>query len=220
LTAALNINGVNHRLGAIDLEAGDREQNTIAYGADGFETFVLDVPNEYRGKVATLSFNLTGGSVVYLDNVFFKSQHLLFGNPTEARHVPERISFTGSPRLPYDTNYLLEKPQFSLSYNDERKHANWVGYELDRTWLPPTGTSPARLFDFRGDTQLPSGWYQVPDSAYRGRSPYVRGHLAGNADRNHNSKDEFSTYVTTNAVPQHRNANASDSPWNMFEQYL
>jgi DNA/RNA endonuclease G (NUC1)/PKD repeat protein len=222
LTAVLNVNGTSYTLGVVDLEVGDRAQNTVAYGVDGFETFVFDVPNEYRGKAGTLSFNLTGSSVVYLDNVAFKSQHLLFGNPTEARHTPERISLTGSPRLPYDTNYLLEKGQFSLSYNDERKHANWVSWQLDKSWLPSTDLSPEVSFNFRGDTQLPSGWYQVPgrDGSSNVYSPYEKGHLAPNADRNRNSKDMYSTYVTTNAIPSSVASNDTGSPWNKFEKYL
>jgi hypothetical protein len=71
----------------------------IGYGETGFETFSIDVPDALRGKVATLRFELTGGEV-YVDNVFFKSQHLLLGNPTEARHIDTPVS----PE--YQVNYL------------------------------------------------------------------------------------------------------------------
>ena len=57
----------------------------IGYGETGFETFTFDVPDNLRGKIATLRFELAGGQEIYLDNIFFKSQHLLFGNPSEAR---------------------------------------------------------------------------------------------------------------------------------------
>lgn len=71
----------------------------IDYGTQGFETFHLDVPNTLRGQMATLTFKVNGGTV-YLDDVFFKSQNLLMGNPSEARYTPE------NPEA-YANNYLL-----------------------------------------------------------------------------------------------------------------
>ena len=66
------------------------------------------MPDSLRGKVSTLKLKLNGGSTVYLDNVFFKSEVLQFGNPQPAN--------IGSAN-----NYLIEKPQYTLSYNDELK---------------------------------------------------------------------------------------------------
>jgi DNA/RNA endonuclease G (NUC1) len=157
--------------------------------------------------VATLKFELIGGGTVYLDNVFFKSQHLLFGNPTDARQV-----------LTPNTNFLLEKPQFVVSYNDSTKTANWVSWQLNKSWLP-VQTGIDRIFDFSGDSTLPPEWYSVPNSALT-RTGFERGHIAPNADRNRNSKDEKATFVTTNLLPQHPATNDSDSPWNAFERYL
>jgi DNA/RNA endonuclease G (NUC1) len=221
LITTLTVDGTDYQLGFVDLEAIGRGedprnpvQNRLAYGVDGFETFTFAVPNEVRGKVATLRFNLVGDSEIYLDNVFFKSQHLLLGNPTEARYTPEDVS-TVTPVGNYNKNYLLEKSQFSLSYNDARKQPNWVGWELNKTWLPPTSPG-GRLFGFRQDSELPNTWTKVPIDAFT--DPYEIGHLAANADRNRNSKDEYSTFVTTNAVPQHKDTNERNSPWNILER--
>jgi DNA/RNA endonuclease G (NUC1) len=73
-----------------------------------------------------------------LDDVFFKSQHLLLGNPTDAR-----LDETANRN-----NYLIEKPQYSLSYNNSTKTANWVSYYHNATWLgtitrPDTNRPPA-----------------------------------------------------------------------------
>ena len=54
-------------------------------------------------------------------------------------------------------NYLMVKPQYALSYNRDNGESNWVSWHLDSSWLG----SAARQNDFRNDTTLPAGWYQV-----------------------------------------------------------
>ncbi len=204
----------------------------ISYGETGFETFTLDVPDELRGKVATLKFELTGGQEVYLDNVFFKSQHLLFGNPSEARK-PD------NPEL-NKNNYLLEKPQYAVSYNDSTKQPNLVSWQVNQDWV---GTG--RDADWGQDETLPDDWYKVTDSDYKATNlnnlfddfdlfgnplfeapgtpqlvSYNRGHLTPNRARNRNRKDSQSTFLFSNALPQHPNANQGGSPWFNLEEDL
>ena len=66
--------------GPYDLGYNELDTYRIGYGTEGFETFHIDVPDSLRGQVATLEFEVNGGTA-YLDDVFFKSQHLLLGNP-------------------------------------------------------------------------------------------------------------------------------------------
>ncbi|MEG4025935.1 DNA/RNA non-specific endonuclease [Microcoleus sp. S13C4] len=49
------------------------------------------------------------------------------------------------------------KPQFVLSYNSKTKTANWVSWQLNRSWI---GTA-ARQHNFRPDDSLPDAWYKV-----------------------------------------------------------
>src|SRR6476646_6475349 len=79
--------------------------------------------------------------------------HLTMGNPSGAT-----TSTTNS------TNYLMEKSQYALSYNNSKRIANWVSWQLNQSWL---GSTP-RQDDFRADTTLPSGWYRVVSSDYTG----------------------------------------------------
>jgi DNA/RNA endonuclease G (NUC1) len=246
LEAILEVNGTDYNLGNLSpiwksvslVEGTDAHQ--VAYGKMGFETFQFEVPNELRGKVGTLTFRLTNAAApVYLDNIFFKSQHLLFGNPSDARYLPDN---------PIQDNHLLERPQFALSYNDKTKIPNWVSWELNKSWR---GDADRDKFSFRGDELLPQSWYKVPDSAYTfnpanprsgdtnffddydqlnnllrdengfiGNISYIRGHIAGAADRDRNDKDLKATFVLTNVVPQHPVTNKSNSPWNNLESYL
>ena len=183
----------------------------IGYGEKGFETFTLDVPEYLRGKVATVSFVLDGGSPVYLDNVFFKSQHLLLGNPSEARKPDAEELFRN--------NYLLEKPQYALSYNADAKIPNWVSWQLNKSWLGNEPRPDASAF--KPDEALPTDWDRVEYEDYT-NSGYHRGHMTASSDRNRNAKDILSTYLMTNILPQHseNNSDSFRSAWYKFEKYL
>lgn len=144
----------------------EAQSNRIGFAKDGFQTFQVDIPNEFRGKVKTLRFEVSGGKIVYLDNVFFKSQHLLFGNPVlngqEARkdidtpHFsdPYFIQNNQEPYSEFRTNYLIEKPQYSFSYNDDTRTPNWVSYQLNKSWLGNYNENPK---SFQPDPRLPFG---------------------------------------------------------------
>ncbi|MBE9163692.1 DNA/RNA non-specific endonuclease [Tychonema sp. LEGE 06208] len=103
----------------------DPYTNNLAYAEQGFETFHLEIPDNLRNKPALLQFKVEGDSQVYLDDVFFKSVHLKLGNPTFARPSEDT----------HQENFLIEKPQYSLSYNDATKGPNWVSWQLNKSWL-------------------------------------------------------------------------------------
>jgi len=94
-------------------------------------------------------------------------------------------------------NYLMEKPQYSMSYNRDRGESNWVSWHLSVSWL---GSAP-RQNDFRADTTLPTGWYQVQATDYSG-SGFDRGHMCPSADRTITVADNSATFLMTNMIPQ------------------
>ncbi len=126
---------------------------------------------------------------------------LLLGNPSGA---------TGS--IANENNYLMIKPQYSLSYNRSTATPNWVAWRLDTNWL---GTAP-RQDDYRPDPDLPAGWYRVADNDYSG-SGYTRGHMAPSGDRTRSIADNSATFLMTNFVPQIAQNNSG--PWEEFESY-
>jgi DNA/RNA endonuclease G (NUC1) len=179
--------------------------NKIGFGEVGFETFQLNLqtPDEvtqlYRGQPATLKFELEGGDHVFLDNVFFKSEHLRFGNPTEA------IFDSKNPdQNQFQTNLLLEKPQFASSYNAVTGLPNWVSWKVDSSWRKerePRLTTPFITDpDLPGSSEDPS-WPRINGIMYIGTG-LDRGHLIPNQDRNRNEKDAQATYLSTNLIPQ------------------
>lgn len=129
------------------------------------------------------------------------SEHLVMGNPSNA---------VADANLPM--NYLLEKPQYVMSYHRDRGISNWVSWHLDLSWR---GGAP-RQNDFRNDTSLPSGWYQVQGTDYQG-SGFDRGHMTPSADRTRSIPDNSATFLMTNMIPQAPDNN--QGPWEELESY-
>jgi endonuclease G len=110
------------------------------------------------------------------------------------------------------TNYLMEKPQYVISYNRDRGIPNWVAWHLNASWIGNTH----RQDDFRNDTTLPTGWYQVKGTSYQG-SGYARGHHCPSADRTNTVENNSATFLMTNMMPQAANNNSG--PWEKLEDY-
>ena len=129
-------------------------------------------------------------------------RHLLLGNPSKAT----------ADALTNGNNYLINRPQYSLSYNNAKRIPNWVSWELNQSWI---GDTPRRN-TFRPDKALPDNWYKVTSSDYT-RSGYDRGHMVPSADRDNNPENQTSTFLMTNIVPQAPDNNRG--PWADLEDY-
>ncbi len=113
---------------------------------------------------------------------------LFFGNPSDA---------FADTKL--DTNYLMVKPQFTLSYNTSTLCPNWVAWHLDSINMGEADRSD----DFRPDTELPQGWYGVKKADYQyNKYGFDRGHVCPSADRTATKDDNSMTFLMTNMVPQ------------------
>ena len=129
------------------------------------------------------------------------NRNLLLGNPSNA------VSSIASM-----DNYLLVKPQYVLSYNSKTQTANWVSWQLNRSWIGAAD----RQDNFRPDDSLPADWYKVRPNDYSG-SGYDRGHIAPSADRTRNKPDNSSTFLMTNMMPQVPEVNRG--VWGDLEDY-
>ena len=146
-------------------------------------------PSATRQKPAE-KLNFTGG------------EHLLLGNPSNA--TADENNFN---------NYLLDKPQFAISYSRDRGIPNWVSWHVNRNWI---GTAP-RQDNFRPDNTLPADWYKVTTYAYSG-SGFDRGHNCPSADRSNTVEDNAATFLMTNIIPQAPNHNRET--WGNMEEYI
>ncbi len=133
--------------------------------------------------------------------VVSRDDNMALGNPSGA---------TGS--LDNATNYLMVKPQYTLSYNAMRGTPNWVSWHLNRAWM---GSAP-RQDDFRPDPALPRQFYQVTPRSYSGGG-FDRGHNCPSADRTTDLDDNSATFLMTNMIPQAGNNN--QRTWSKLEEY-
>jgi endonuclease G len=159
-------------------------------------TFTVNTSSAIRFEIRKVS---GGANRINVDNVQigdFSSptptptptpgEHLTMGNPSNA------VTNVLQPN-----NYLMQKPQYAMSYSRDNGGPNWVSWHLDTSWL---GSTP-RQDDFRADTTLPTGWYRVQATDYSG-SGFDRGHMCPSADRTVTVTANSATFLMTNMIPQ------------------
>ena len=148
--------------------------------ADG--TTMSGVPEPVEGRVNKNISNNTA------DLGHAENSSLYFGNPTDA--------FTDTALT---ENYLMIKPQYTLSYNTQTLCPNWVAWHLDSENMGDADRSD----DFRPDKELPEGWYGVKKADYQfNKYGFDRGHVCPSADRTATKEDNSMTFLMTNMVPQ------------------
>lgn len=144
-------------------------------------------------KVAgTTTLTVTSGTstAVYRNNVEF-------GTPTDADASDD---------------YIISRPQYTLSYNRNRNDPNWVSWNLNASQFGGSG----RCDCFSADPALPPDYYHVVTSDYTG-SGYDRGHMTPSDERSASAADNMVTFYMTNMLPQYHNLNAG--PWEDLELY-
>jgi endonuclease G len=172
--------------------------STVSTSSTTLQTvsFTVNNANAIRFEIRKLS---GGANRINVDNVQIgdfssptptptptPSEHLTMGNPSNA------VTNVLQPN-----NYLMEKPQYSMSYSRDNGGPNWVSWHLDSSWL---GSAP-RQDDFRTDTTLPTGWYRVQATDFSG-SGFDRGHMCPSADRTITITANSATFLMTNMIPQ------------------
>ncbi|HKE57062.1 MAG TPA: DNA/RNA non-specific endonuclease, partial [Pyrinomonadaceae bacterium] len=130
--------------------------------------------------------------------------HLTMGNPNGA-----------TADLNQPNNYLMQKPEYSVSYNRDKGGPNWVSWHLSDDW---TGNL-ARVDSFRPDPAVPPDWYRVQATDFSGTG-FDRGHMTPNADRDKETSIPINqaTFLMSNMVAQAPGNN--QGPWADLENFL
>lgn len=136
--------------------------------------------------------------VIVPSNIPGRDDNMALGNPSRA----------GKDK----NNFLVAKPQYALSYNNDKGSANWVSWHLSREWMG----SADRCNCFMPDTSLPRGFFRAKPSDYLA-SGFDRGHLCPSADRSASDTDNAATFLMTNMAPQSPNLNRKT--WERLEDY-
>ena len=108
-------------------------------------------------------------------------------------------------------NYLLEKPQYTLSYNRRNGGPNWVAWHTDTSDFGDTDRGK-----FQPDSALPAAWRITPGD-YKG-SGYDRGHVCPSGDRTSSRTNNDATFCMSNMMPQTGELNRH--VWADFENYV
>ena len=162
---------------------------------------------------AVLNFGLLFAvPVPEVDEGHAENTPLYWGNPSDAS---DNLDSEDELKLEFvSQNYLIEKPQFTISYNNETLNPNWVAWHLCSADLGEAD----RADNFRPDTELPEGWYAVRKNDYKFTYyGFDRGHLCPSADRTATSQDNSMTFLMTNMVPQSPDNNRI--VWVALEKY-
>jgi endonuclease G len=109
-------------------------------------------------------------------------------------------------------NYLLVKPQYVLSYNNERGGPNWVSWRLTASDIGDV----ERQNNFHPEASLPAGFKRVTPDDYTGTG-FDRGHVCNSKDRTATEADNSETFSMANMLPQTPDLNRQ--VWESLESY-
>lgn len=125
------------------------------------------------------------------------------------------------PRLCGDDTFIVHQDtelsgspvNYSIAYNEAKRHSHWVAYRFDGEVGCKTTT---RSGSFKRDPLISSS-LQVPTS-YPTGSGYDRGHLASSNDRTATETSNGQTFYMTNMSPQL--ASFNQVYWQKYENHL
>jgi endonuclease G len=129
-----------------------------------------------------------------------KNRNIRYGMPGEAKDDPASKEA-----------YLIERPQYVLSYNDKHKTPNWVCWQLVARDIGRTARGA-----FEPDKGLPKGFTPVTSATYTG-SGFDRGHMCPARDRSDTEENSDAVFLMTNILPQA--AACNQKGWERFERY-
>ena len=116
-------------------------------------------------------------------------------NPNLAMRIPQSD----------ESEIILSREQYVLSYNQEKRVPNWVAWKLEVDQIGDSGRSNSFKMDSELDNYLSRHFYSplraVEQQEYKG-SCFDRGHQIPSADRTDTIENNKSTFVMSNMTPQ------------------
>jgi len=109
------------------------------------------------------------------------------------------------------TNYLVERKEFTMSYNNDKGTPNWVAWSLEKNDI---GKAPR--VEFYPDEDLPRSFKRVLPRDYN-KTGFDRGHMCNHEDRSSTIETSRATFTMANMVPQSPDLNRK--AWEKLEAY-
>lgn len=134
---------------------------------------------------------------------------------------PIRLGHNTEFGVPKDADstddFLIRRPQYTVSYNPRRGGANWVSWNLDASHIGDNGRCPGTCYS--ADTALSNAGLPAYTTAdWVSGATYDRGHMAPSADWTSSEADNNTTFFLSNFLPQRPDLN--QGPWEKLEEAL
>ncbi len=124
-----------------------------------------------------------------------------------------------NPPVTSESEIIISRNQYVISYNKNRRNPNWVAWRVDNTELGNIGRTDKFVADGDLEKYLQKDGpneHAVKPHDYFG-SCYDRGHQAPSADRSETEQDNEATFLMSNMLPQTPYLNRV--VWMHLEQY-
>jgi endonuclease G len=128
-------------------------------------------------------------------------RNVRFGMPAPAKHDRGHAQA-----------FLIARPQYTLSYNAEKRIPNWVCWVLKETDIGNAARAP-----FEPDPELKRERLPAVTSHVYDGSGFDRGHMCNAKDRSSSEENIRATFFLSNIVPQSPNCNQRG--WERLEDY-
>ena len=181
-------------------QPADTDPGTPAPSASTVNTSEPDAPNPSSASTNDNDENLHGykykydKSTKYEDGLFDTTPDYI-AIPCKLHDRPEQI---------------LYRKTYALSYNKDKKQANWVAWHLTRPHTYGDVERPPRAFHDDDDVSNSTHYYD-----YNKSKQYDRGHLCPAGDNKWDEEAMLETFLMTNVCPQYYELNKG--VWNDIE---
>lgn len=114
--------------------------------------------------------------------------------------------------IPFNSDIIINKSQYVIGYNKTNNTADWVSWELNKSWLGDAKRNNV----FISDNSLPINYTKITSNDYT-NSGYDRGHMTNSEDRTNSQINNNATFVLSNILPQ--KADNNRGPWKYLEEF-
>jgi DNA/RNA endonuclease G (NUC1) len=192
-----------HPIHASDVTWSSSDANIVSVDSHG----LLTASGSPSAVITVTAADGTTGTITVPTEIPIYSSTARTGHNTEFG-----VPTDGSPA----NDVIIERKQYTISYNPQRGGPNWVSWNLDATHI---GTRN-RCNCYSADTalvRLGFGQYMYNTLDYT-NGGYDRGHMEPSADQTTTDGENATTFFLTNFLPQQHNLNAG--PWENLENDL
>ena len=214
--APLPVGYEDQLFGSLINGGGDTEPTTITWSSDTPDLAVIDgitgVMRAMGAGTAIIRATAANGTT---STTSLPTRIATAGGAVYAGHTEFGVPADGDA----SDDFILERTEFTSSFNRNRGIPNWVSFNLEATHYGDED----RCDCFTFDPLLPETFTRYTTADYTGASAFHgygidRGHLARSFDRTSGSLDNARSFLFSNIIPQA--ADNNQGPWASMENFV